>query len=1749
MSSSSRQRILLTILIMLSALLPLAQPAYANSYVVTSFADSGAGTLRQAIIDANNSAGADTITFNSSGTITLSTPLPSLTGSNITIDGTVPAGGTTPRVELRGNGTVSGQGFLIKSSGNTIRGFVINGFNASFTADKGGAGIIVSAVNVTAADNNTIEHCYVGTNVAGTDIGFTNKSTNNFYGGILLMGGASDNVVQNNVISGNFGPGVSIEQGNFGTSEEIQNGNIIRNNLIGLNAAGTTSLANEGSGVFISNNSNNNVVGPDNTISANGRDSVFPPYGVEINGRVSSGGYITGNVVRENRIGTNLSGTSSIPNRGGGVLISSSENTVVGGLNTSNKNIISGGDDKAGVAVAEANDTPTGEIRVINPKIQNNWIGLGVTGVAFSTKGQGVLLHRRVAGLLVTENVISGNRDGVQIVGLIDETNPDRHPRNNTISDNLIGRNPDNNGNVPNSRHGVVVRGGTFGNVITGNHIEGNASSGITLEDDSIYQPSEPRATYNNTISNNEIINNGRAGVQVLKGSSNNIIGPDNTIRNHSVSNTGAVVIQDTGTDSNTIKGNTITNNQIGIFVTNSASTNIIGGSGNGDGNQVLNNDSHGILISGEQTNENIVQNNRVEGNAGNGVLVSNKAVQNRITGTTTDDNTGRGIALAVEGNGQGGSNLPGLSGISVTGTNLSATASNCSGGCTVEIFTDDAPLSDEGPNFLTRATNVNGSFNVSIAGCKPYLIFTITDSSGNTSEFRNPQGPFSQCLPVEPGVTLTAADPSTQTVEPGQSAIYEHRVTNNGTASGTFNVNISSTQGWATDDFPDGVVLAPNESQDFEVTVTVPPGTQIPSEDRTTVTASVGSETAQRTDTTVVAQVVGVEFAPNREQTTPINLPGSATYTHELTNTGNGQDVFDLVGSVDTGGVTGVTFDFSPSSPITLNPGQSATVEVTVNFPASVAVPLVVTRVEAQSRADGDVSDDVTQTTTIELAPIPRLTPDGQSQLGDPGTSVTYVHTLENIGSESGDFRLDVDLVDWSYTIVPNEGDAIPLDPGQTAPVTLTVDIPAAALAGDSREATVTASVDGNSVTDDAKDLTTALLVPSLTFVADEARNAGPGETITYVHTLTNTSNGTDTFTVTASPPSGWEASILPVGEITLERNASQPVTLTLTVPQGTAQGPYDTIVTAQSTSDAAVEESITDTTTVVPAAVPRFDAPQTRSTDPGVAVDFEHTLTNVGNIDGTFDLTVEDLPGGWTSSFAPADSVNINEGDNTQITVRITPPDGTLAGNYNFTVRATAQGGTNATDTVVDTVEVNRKADLDLVSDEANTEPPNTVVTTTHTLTNNGNFTDTINLTASTSEGWAVRPLPPVLDIPAGTSEQIEVELTIPPGQVKDLVNTTLVTATSAFSPSVEASVQITTTIAEAPGVLWVEPILSRAGEAGTPITFTFELLNSGSISQTYAMEITDVPDDWTATLIPTSTELLEPGQILPVQLVVQVPEETPLGTMDEVELLATSDQADPSDPRGEAAATAILTVGPPFGAVIAPDNEGSALPGELVSYTHTVTNTGFTTDTIILDVRSSLGWQADVSPVSLFLEPGETAPVTVTVLVPLFVDAGTVDLTIVTARSASDPRAPSGEAVDTTTALQYAGVDISSGGAALLEPGKLIEFDHQVLNVGNGRDTFVISVTQTLDWELTFTPTTTPRLSRNIRFPVEVDVQIPADVDPEAVNEITVTATSEFDPMVSSRLVNIIAPLTIQQEPPGEQDNEVYLPLVHR
>src|SRR5256885_52595 len=135
-----------------------------STYTVTTTADSGAGSLRQAINDANASADpSNLITFNLAGggmhTISVNSALPAVTGT-VTIDGTDPA----DRTVIAGNGD---------------DGIVLNGFA-----------------------NDAVIGNYIGLDADG------NQLRNNNNG--MSIYGATGFMVRGNVISGNNADGIYV---------------------------------------------------------------------------------------------------------------------------------------------------------------------------------------------------------------------------------------------------------------------------------------------------------------------------------------------------------------------------------------------------------------------------------------------------------------------------------------------------------------------------------------------------------------------------------------------------------------------------------------------------------------------------------------------------------------------------------------------------------------------------------------------------------------------------------------------------------------------------------------------------------------------------------------------------------------------------------------------------------------------------------------------------------------------------------------------------------------------------------------------------------------------------------------------------------------------------------------------------------------------------------------------------------------------------------------------------------------------------------------------------------------------------------------------------------------------------------------------------------------------------------------------------------------------------------------------------
>ena len=184
-------------------------------FVVSSTADSGTASLRQAVLDANATpAEADTISFAIPGTgphtITLASALPNLVDNGLTIDGATQPGsqcrdlwagtGHDLRINLRGG--TSFDGLRLAGSNQTIRGLSISGF--------------ASGIHLDTASTDARIHCnYIGLLADGS-------SNGNSWSGVLTFGANARigglNAGEGNVISGNSTYAVLSYSGSTDTS-------------------------------------------------------------------------------------------------------------------------------------------------------------------------------------------------------------------------------------------------------------------------------------------------------------------------------------------------------------------------------------------------------------------------------------------------------------------------------------------------------------------------------------------------------------------------------------------------------------------------------------------------------------------------------------------------------------------------------------------------------------------------------------------------------------------------------------------------------------------------------------------------------------------------------------------------------------------------------------------------------------------------------------------------------------------------------------------------------------------------------------------------------------------------------------------------------------------------------------------------------------------------------------------------------------------------------------------------------------------------------------------------------------------------------------------------------------------------------------------------------------------------------------------------------------------------------------------
>jgi titin len=538
------------------AIVAFAGGLRAANFSVTNMADSGPGSLRQAILDANAIPGPDTILFNISGpapyTINPISALPDITGP-VTIDGrSQPGFAGKPIIVL--NGSMAGpsvNGLTLSSGNSTVQGLAIGGFSSYglYLQSVGGNVIRGNYIGVASTGATSLPNTW-GIAVAGVPnnlIGGTNDSDRNVISGNLNHGieiafsGCTGTRVQGNFIgtdaAGNIGLGNGVDgislhdgvasvtigglantarniiSGNGSQGVEIEsgsNGNLVQGNFVGTDVNGTAKLGNIRDGIIIGNSANNFVggtrQGAGNLVSGNGIQ------GVEVYGPSA-----TGNLIQGNLIGTDIGGHAALANGQSGVGLLGAANNTVGGTSAAARNIISG-NRLNGVVIGT--DAFSGAAASGNT-VLGNYIGTDITGTtALGNAEDGIFVDaafsNTIGGVSAgARNIISANgffgrlNDGSSGIEIWDGATT------TIVRGNLIGTDVSGTLNLGNKEYGVFLQNSslnTVGGVArgAGNLIAFNQKAGVAVQ-----AATSAQSARSNLIRANSIFANGGLGIDL----------------------------------------------------------------------------------------------------------------------------------------------------------------------------------------------------------------------------------------------------------------------------------------------------------------------------------------------------------------------------------------------------------------------------------------------------------------------------------------------------------------------------------------------------------------------------------------------------------------------------------------------------------------------------------------------------------------------------------------------------------------------------------------------------------------------------------------------------------------------------------------------------------------------------------------------------------------------------------------------------------------------------------------------------------------------------------------------------------------------------------------------------------------------------------------------------------------------------------------------------------------------------------
>ncbi|MFM9908686.1 MAG: T9SS type A sorting domain-containing protein [Chitinophagaceae bacterium] len=439
--------------------------SFAGQFPVTNTNNVGAGSLADAITQANTTPGTDTITFalpgGASMTIAPTTAFPAITEA-VFINGYSQTGavqgtiaGRTIQINIDGTGLPGGADiFTVNATGVTIAGFALYKAPAA-------------AVRISNGANAFIWGNYIGTDSTGLVTGLGNSFSGiecNIFGGspnsgikIGVDGNGTNDVNEGNLICSNGVDGVFLWRTESST---------IAGNIIGFSKNGLGSgFGNLRNGILVTVSSNGNTIGTNGDGIADGSE------GNRIGNNTQRGIFVVsvsdGNIISGNIIGLDA-GNTAAGNNFSGIEINPGSNNRIG----TNSDGLSDAQER-NIICSNAGDG----IKIV-----------GGNSFGFTSNSNANIISGNSIGTNGAGNLIRGNTG----VGLSISSN-----NNFSVNDNIIGSNGDEIGDdlegnlIANNLKGVVIEtpSGTsthLSNRISRNSIYDNTQLGIDHNNDGV---------------------------------------------------------------------------------------------------------------------------------------------------------------------------------------------------------------------------------------------------------------------------------------------------------------------------------------------------------------------------------------------------------------------------------------------------------------------------------------------------------------------------------------------------------------------------------------------------------------------------------------------------------------------------------------------------------------------------------------------------------------------------------------------------------------------------------------------------------------------------------------------------------------------------------------------------------------------------------------------------------------------------------------------------------------------------------------------------------------------------------------------------------------------------------------------------------------------------------------------------------------------------------------------------------------